>query len=373
MRIAFLCGSLEKGFDGVADYALRLAGYLRFLGCECCCISIEDNYLDRENATLPLIEWHDSVECFRLASGRPWYQKKAQLRSLLHSWQPDWISLQYVPYAFDDRGMPFSLKGCLSDVMPQAMWHVMAHELWVDPGARIKNRFLAPVQQHLFKSLFRRLVPEVIHTSNSYYCNQIFASGLRAEILPLFSNVVPLPYLQKDKPDCRHWSFVFFGSIHPEWNPRDLLTSVESVARQQGITSIEFLSIGLAGEHGHDLWNQLASESPSSIVFRQLGSLSALEISRHLSQADFGITTTPSYLIGKSGSVAAMLAHGLPVIVPRLEKTHGPWHSTLKADPCFILLDCDFSASLPRGRRFPAHDQLPDTANQFLQSLQRVV
>ena len=369
MRIAFICGSLEKGSDGVGDYTLRLATRLSFLGADCCCISINDSLGCSEIVGASPPGNHDAVMCFRLSSLSPWKERRVLLHRLLRSWQPDWISLQYVPYSFDIKGLPFSLQRCLRDVKSLASWHIMTHELWVDPEARIKNWFLAIVQKRLLGSLFSYLRPKVIHTSNQYYCRQLNAIGYSAEILPLFGNVEIQQRLPNVRKDHNVWSFVFFGTIHREWNPRDLLKSAELAARQQGITSIEFLSIGLAGAYGHELWYELASNSLSWITFKQLGVLSSIEISQHLNQSDFGVTTTPSHLTGKSGSVAAMLAHGLPVIVPRLEKTHGLWHSSLKADRRFILLDSDFSHAMSSTRKFSPQDQLPATAEQFLQSL----
>ena len=46
------------------------------------------------------------------------------------------------------------------------------------------------------------------------------------------------------------------------------------------------------------------------------GFLNELEISRHLSKCDLGITPVPQHALGKSGSVAAFLCHGLPVASP---------------------------------------------------------
>ena len=108
--------------------------------------------------------------------------------------------------------------------------------------------------------------------------------------------------------------------------------------------------------------------------FSQLGFLPSSEISIQLQQADFGITTTPSHLLGKSGSVAAMLAHGLSVIVPRVEKTYGAWHQELLADDRFLLMDSNFFERLINQRRQghltnASDNQLGATTEQFLQAL----
>jgi glycosyltransferase involved in cell wall biosynthesis len=374
MKIAFLCGSCEPGADGVGDYTLSLAQALVERGHICCVIALNDRYVDQPHHSWIESNPQCSLPCLRLPASSTWRARAKNLAAELERFRPDWISLQYVPYAFNKKGVPWPLFACLRTVRPLAKWHVMAHELWVDPDVSLKNRLLAATQAQVLRWLLSYLNPSLVHTSNSYYTHLFASIGKQASILPLFSSI-PIQPQQAAKPSSLvDWTFAFFGSIHPEWDPQSILEPLERAARKGALSSISFISIGGAGGHGRALWKKLARTTPHWMQFSQLGILPSSEISVKLQQADFGITTTPSHLLGKSASVAAMLAHGLSVIVPRVEKTSGPWHEKLLADDRFVLLDSSFGDRLIQQRRQVdltngADNQLCATTEQFLQAL----
>jgi hypothetical protein len=256
----------------------------------------------------------------------------------------------------------------------------MIHELWVDPQASLKNNLLAFVQKHLLRWILSELAPRLVHSTNHYYTYLLASIRRKSSILPLFSSIPVQPLRSVSDLNHRRWTFVFFGSIHPEWEPQETLGALARASLEFGISSLSFTSIGHAGDYGRKLWLKLASTMPQWIKFTQLGPLPASEISLHLQNADWGISTTPSHLLGKSASVAAMLAHQLPVIVPRLEKIDGPWHEIFLNDDRFIPLDSRFTARLSnvaslrkgRSRQLKDVNQLTATTEQFLRSLQAI-
>jgi glycosyltransferase involved in cell wall biosynthesis len=374
MKIVFLCGCCEPGADGVGDYTLSVAQALVERGHICVLIALNDRYVDHRHSSWIESSPQCSLSCLRLPSSLPWRARAKILAAELGRLRPDWISLQYVPYAFNKKGLPWPLFACLRAVRPLAKWHVMAHELWVDPDVSLKNRLLAATQAQVLRWLLTYLNPSLVHTSNSYYTHLLASIGKQASILPLFSSIPIQPQSSAKPSSLVGLTFVFFGSIHPEWDPESILDALERAARNGVLTSVSFMSIGGAGEHGKALWQKLALTTPAWMQFSQLGLLPSTEISVRLQQADFGITTTPSHLLGKSASVAAMLAHGLSVIVPRVEKTSGPWHQALLADDRFVLLDSSFGDRLIQRRRQAhltngADHQLSATTEQLLQTL----
>ena len=374
MKIAFLCGSCEPGADGVGDYTLSVAQALVERGHICFVIALNDRYVDQPHHAWIESNPECSLPCLRLPYTSPWRARNIILAAELERFKPDWISLQYVPYAFNKKGLPWPLFACLRAVRPLAKWHVMAHELWVDADVSLKNRLLAATQAQLLRWLLTYLNASLVHTSNSYYTNLFTSIGKHASILPLFSSIPIQPQLAAKPSSLVDWTFVFFGTIHPEWDPQSILDPLERAALKGALSSVSFISIGGAGEHGKALWKKLAHTTPPWMQFKQLGMLPSSEISIQLQQADFGITTTPSHLLGKSASVAAMLAHGLSVIVPRVEKISGPWHQELLADDRFVLLDSKFCERLIQRRRQVhlkngADHQLSATTEQFLQAL----
>jgi hypothetical protein len=378
VKIAFLCGSCEPSADGVGDYTISLAEALSERGHNCMIIALNDRFLDCQNDAHEVLNRSPLLTLIRLPSASSWRSKTKNLSATLKRFAPDWISLQYVPYAFDRRGLPLPLIPCLWVVRYFSKWHVMIHELWVDPDVSFKNRLLAFFQKQLLRFILGEVAPSLMHSTNQYYTFLLASIRRQASILPLFSTIPVCPRDTVSGLNNRHWSFIFFGSIHPEWEPDLILGALESASRFCGISSLSFTSIGNAGVYGRQLWLKLASTTPNWMQFIQLGPLPACEISLHLQNADWGVTTTPSHLLGKSGSVAAMRAHDLPVIVPRLEKTHGPWHQKLLDDQSFILLDSSFVARLSNASRLRQsrtlqvkdHNQLTATTEQFLQSLQ---
>jgi hypothetical protein len=91
-----------------------------------------------------------------------------------------------------------------------------------------------------------------------------------------------------------------------------------------------------------------------------VGMLSAL-----LQNADFGIAASPWQLIGKSGTVAAMLDHGLPVVVTRddfqpFRQTAEPPSSDPLVHRCDDRLEARLLAGLPKRPPRPRVDRIAD-------------
>jgi hypothetical protein len=122
-------------------------------------------------------------------------------------------------------------------------------------------------------------------------------------------------------------------------------------------------------EPGGSIWTDLAERYGTEIELSRLGERSFDEISRFLSYLDFGVATVPLPLIGKSSSVAAMLDHGLPVIVNR-DDVH--FRGIPRTDPVSDLLipvDKNFLARVRSARRRNSQSKLPQVAEQFLHDI----
>jgi hypothetical protein len=99
--------------------------------------------------------------------------------------------------------------------------------------------------------------------------------------------------------------------------------------------------------------------------FLDKGELPTVLISSYLQSADFGIATSPLSLIQKSGSVAAMLEHGLPVVVSRLEKAGNAGEGNMMLIP----LDASFEKNLLMAQKNVLRPGLDGVMEKFLQSL----
>jgi len=74
------------------------------------------------------------------------------------------------------------------------------------------------------------------------------------------------------------------------------------------------LAIGRIGPHGPRVIREL---NRAGLTTATTGELAPEAVSCLLQAAHAGVSAHPCALVGKSGSVAAMLDHGLPVLVPR--------------------------------------------------------
>lgn len=341
MKLIFICSSLEAGRDGVGDYTRRLAAQLIRQGHMCRIMSLNDQWREeakreerREERTedrgrrAEFIEIQKSegtgVECLRLPETMPWVERVRLAREWVGEFNPDWISLQFVPFGFHPKGLCFGLGKRLKAIAPTSKWHIMFHELWVgdEIGAVWKKRILGICQRQIIRSLIGRLHPIRLHTNVPVYRDMLYRLGSTSEVLPLISNIPFLPkpvselkksvpeFVLKNRSSCVIGTL--FGSFyHQHWDLQSLLMLLAKEP-QKGGKKMVVASLGHMST-GREWWEKLPELFPD-IHFLTLGLRDAEFISYWLSEfTDFGIMTTPRLLAGKSGSYMAFKEHGLPV------------------------------------------------------------
>jgi len=370
LKVLFVCGTSESAKSGVADYVHCLASELTRQGHQCACIALHDSYVSAKFNDPPLSWRPHEVPVRRLSSHIPWRVRKALLKEELQALRPDWISFHYVPYAYQTKGLPLGMLRCLAPVRRSAYWQIMAHELWVDSHAGLRNRLLSTLQQWIARLLFAMVRPRVVHVTNHCYQSMLSGCGIPSRILPLFS-AIPFAAgaVAVDRPHSQ-WTFVVFGTINRDWSPEPLLQQIESARVFHGIGTCRFVSVGNAGDYGATAWDSLTSTSYPAFTFTRLGQLSVERVSEQLQQADFAISVMPSHLVDKSSAVAAMVAHGLPVIISRLSRNCEQWHQSLQRTGHFILLDTSFSSALGSASKYPPVNTLEATTRQFVADLE---
>jgi len=312
------------------------------------------------------------VECLRCPGSLPWKDRLARAREALEAFDPDWVSLQFVPYGFHPKGIAWCLAGGLKAVIGARPFQIMFHELWIGFGAAapLKQRLVGWLQRHCIFRMIRMLKPRVVHTSNATYARLLKGGGVTARELPLFGNI---PVRQMDStpempaqlleagipadPTGRNgwWLALFFGTLHPEWKPQPLTDLLLRAAKRTG-RRLCMVSAGRLGAFGEELWEKMRRESGPEITFVKCGEQTCEEISTLLQIADFGVAVTPWELMGKSGSAAAMLDHGLPILFTRDDPSVGvlPKGRPLP-DPLFYRCDATLEEKLIVGlqRRAP--------------------
>lgn len=334
MRLAFLCSSLEPGRDGVGDYTRRLAGELIRQGHAGMAVALHDPYVSNARMEQQEIEG-TTLPVLRVPSTMPWNQRISETRNWLHGRQPDWMSLQFVPFGFHPRGLCFGLGKSLAALGATPNWHFMFHELWLGLGERspVKNRCWGALQRWIALDAVRRLRPKVVHTQAEPYRLALERVNIKATILPLFGNIPQVtgdgwrdllsPLLAKSRgapPERKEFYLAgILGGVHPEWNAEDAVLALMPLV-QQFQKRLVLVFIG-KNNVGAGTFDRLTARLKGRAEVVVTGERSAAQISILLQCLDLGLATTPLQVIQKSGSAAAMLEHGLSLLVVRDD-----WH-----------------------------------------------
>jgi hypothetical protein len=368
MRLLFLCSCLEPGRDGVGDHLRLLAEACAKQGATVALLAVNDPFIDAPEET------NGGVPTLRLPAAMPWPERLRKIGAFRNNFAPDWISLHLVSYGFNPRGLLGPLAEVFCGMAGDTPVQLMFHELWLGGGepTPLRHKLTGFFQRRGLLRLVKRLRPRVVTTSNPVYAAMLRAQGIEASLLPLFGNVPVFPDARADlgmgrEDRVQWWIGVFFGGLPAEWQPEPFFTVLlEAAAKAQKKVCLALM--GRAGSGGEELWRKMESTYSSRIKFVVLGEASAETISAHLRDADFGVAASPWQLIGKSGSAAAMLDHGLPVIVTRNDfQPYLPGDRPPSTDPLLHQLDDELPAKLVSGLpKRPARHRVDEIAAQLL-------
>ena len=122
-----------------------------------------------------------------------------------------------------------------------------------------------------------------------------------------------------------------------------------------------------------DFAKHLKSElSAHNVKVIERGALQNEELSLLLLQSHFGISREPPQLMGKSGTVAVMLEHGLPLWVPLAENEKSfIGKFDFRIEQCKVDLNELFKTNYPR--EFLQKSRIDDITYHFYTSLKNVV
>ena len=313
MKILFLCGGLAAGRDGVGDYSRILASAAIERGHTVGLLALNDKYESEE--TKDLIQINGSaLTIVRLPGCWKNKEKFKRAAEIVDAFNPDWLSLQFVIFSFHPKGLPLLLEQHLKQIGKGRSWHIMFHEIWlgIEKEASLKIRLWGLAQKLLIIRLVRKLAPVMMHTQSSLHLAALQHSNINARLLPLLSNI-PVTHKKNTgsstavKPVL---TFVIFGSVYFGAPIEDFAEEAALFAKNAQ-TRIKFLMIG-HNRNKSDNW--IKKCKLVEIEVEQLGEQPPERISEVLSNATYGISTTPLFLLEKSGTVMAMLEHGLTVI-----------------------------------------------------------
>jgi hypothetical protein len=359
MNLLFLADSDHLGQSGVGDFALTLSVFLKKLNI------------------------HSSVASI----GPPGSSLRLQLTEYVREAQPDWVSFQFVPYAFAHRGLvgprtlPWdSLRGRIGT-------HFMFHEIWIGAhqGASLYQRSIGFLQRTGIQAIVRELRPDVVHCTNHLYSSMLSSAGIPNRLLPLFGSIPPPspgpdPYseaLGSLVPGSKRSDWLvaaLFGSIYPSEN---LLPALKWLQDRSLRTGKRLLVVSLghsptAATFFESLTPQLPEAGRPHVLVK--GRMDSSILSRWLSGADCALATTPFNVIDKSSSAVAFAELGVPVIVVDPgASVRGVHHSRLDLSPEYWLFGdhrLNRFDNLPPRR--PPQPRLERVARQFLADINGV-
>lgn len=322
MKILFVCGCFEPGQDGVGDYVRTLGMELISVGCQVGVLALNDKSISEalvENRVGQLL-------ALRLPFSMRWSERKKKALDFIAGFDPSIISVQLVPYSWHAKGVPFLFPHRLEKITEGYKLHLMFHELYIGAWDKssLKQRMIGFLQKKLFISPLANLASvQTISTNTLLHACLLKKMGVSAGFLPLFGNVkvckINQGQIKKwwfDKTGInRASSFIVgsFGTLRKGTFREEVLSKLHAEASRRG-QSLVVVVAGNLSEAGLSYFLSLGSSL--NVRFVNLGKLSFEEVSYFLQSIDLGIGSTPILYAGKSGSIAAMIEHGLPVLLP---------------------------------------------------------
>jgi len=312
MKIIFICGSLDPGKDGVGDYTRRLSGELIKKELDVRIISLNDKSIEFVEDTIQE-DCGCNIPVLRLPGKLSWSDKLRLSQEYIKNFKPIWISLQFVPYSFHSKGLPWMLVSKLRLLTHSYKVHIMFHELWLGiplNDLSFKDRMVALLQRSMIQTLTKNLSPDLITTSIEVYREAL--SGSNVSILPLFGNI-PVKDVKVGKTK-ENIKVVHFGTF--TFNETDFRNQINllNAIRMKYCKTLMFNIVGRGGQAKDRMLAIIKSVINDAIIVDH-GELNLDEISSCFRSNDIGLSRANAVLAGKSGSTIAMLEHGLPVLL----------------------------------------------------------
>lgn len=311
MKLLFICGSVEPGKNGVGDYCLQLGHELARFGIKSYFLAWNDAFVDEVQETSNTLR-------FPKNTSSELHLQKA--RDFIQDNKIGAISLQWVAYAYNKKGLPISFANDLKSLAKLvSKRHLMVHEIWigVEPDSPLKHKWVGKIQRIVFSKAVRNWRPKVSHTQAPFYQDHLKKIGLHTKLLPLFGNIPIAKKISNESIDPDTITGILFGSIP---NDADFAPFLR-ILNQQAEKADCQVRIQCIGRNG-DAYNALAEavKSHSNLSIDKSGYLSEEAISYELQKAHFGLGVARPHLLCKSGVVAAFNEHGLPILSTRKGK-----------------------------------------------------
>jgi hypothetical protein len=320
-KILIICGSTEPGKDGVGDYTRILSNELYGLGMTVRLIALYDKYVS--NVTVePKLNGGNDFVAVRIPVKLSVNKKIDVFRQELREFQPDFISIQFVPFSFNEKGVVAELVYLFSRIKRRPYkWSITFHELWINEqdNTNIKIFLWAKAQRFFIKIFVRLLDNPVLITTNELYASRF--GSKHVNVLPLFGNIKifsrPDNKLQYKEDSVLR--VLLFGSLTTNVEEfKQQLPLVKSI-KDKFFSSVTFLFVGRQVSSVGIYEKIIHSVLPDAVIEIK-GQLPEEKLSITIQSVDIAISRAGADLANKSGSTIAILEHGIPVILRGIRK-----------------------------------------------------
>lgn len=319
-KIIFVVGSLENAKDGVADYCTVLAKNLKKLGCDIKLLSLNDRFIENDIKQINKNE----IELLRIPENYTWQKKKELAKKFIENFSPDLISLQYVCYAWQKKGLPIGLEKHLVDIFKGHNLHIMFHELWIgtEKEDSLYHKLIGFIQKNLLRKLAKTLEQNskkiIFSTSIPYYQDLLKSIKINANILEIFSNIEISketfdPKIYKEQAiktfnlDPEKHIYVLFFGIHrtKEENINNLIKYLEDLKTKEK-KEISLIAAGHNSSAGNT-WQEIKNKTQNKFQIKELGPQNEENLKQLFAVCDFAVSFVEEKKIGKSGSLRAIV------------------------------------------------------------------
>lgn len=322
MRVIFICGCSEVGQDGVGDYTRKLAAKFIEHSHQAQIVAYNDAFV-KDN----IIENHSvdnfKIKTLRLSSTFSNSQRESVATAFVSDYNPDWISLQYVAYSFQKKGIPYQFVRGVQKITKGRQTHIMFHEIWQGESKESdwKDKVIGFLQKRISLLLIKLLSCNYITTTNEYYKSCIMKLGMSVQTIPVFSNMpegsvsncailnrLPANILNSR---ANYIIGAFFGGFHDNSLIIDRLRILADEVINRFGRELVITHVGRGGGV-EKIFEEISVKT--GIKGYVLGEWSSSDIGAFMKDIDLGLTNYPKILFEKSGSIAAFLFNGCPVL-----------------------------------------------------------
>lgn len=314
-RILLISPNLEPHKCGVSDYTNLLNKYLQQSNCKTFTLAVNDNFCKE------II--HES-NLVRINKNQKISTKKNIIEQVNNKFQPNLIILNYVSYGFHKYGVPFYLIKLLKDQFKAIPFIVIFHELWPGnlPIDTFKNKLIGQLHQLFTKYLIKKIQPKNIIVNSEIWQRLLTQKNINSTVIPVFSNIELAPLdlnvdqfvasLNISKDSTEIINVAVFGSSGFVYDSVEVINYFQKQS-ELFKKSFYFICIGKF-QSVFTIFQKLHEINPNKFSCQFTGVLSEAHVSYLFQSVHLGLTTYMPQFWGKSGGIAAMMAHGLNIL-----------------------------------------------------------